>query len=77
MQELNAKLMARAQEVEQKHNLMLEHVGQMNECLKQKTQENERLQSELEMLKNAMKVSHILFSESLESPVVGSKHICR
>ena len=56
MQELNAKLMARAQEVEQKHNLMLEHVGQMNECLKQKTLDNERLQMELNLLKRSMKV---------------------
>ena len=56
MQELNAKLMARAQSVEQKHNVMVDHVTQMNECLKQKTLENERLQSELSQLKRSMQV---------------------
>ena len=43
--------------VEQKHNMMADHVSQMNECLKQKTLENERLQAELNQLKRSMKVS--------------------
>lgn len=59
MQELNARLLARAQSVEQKHNLMMEQMTQINECLKQKTAENERLQSELNMLKNSIKVGAI------------------
>lgn len=59
MQELNAKLLARAQSVEHKHNLMMEQMTQINECLKQKTAENERLQSELNMLKNSIKVSPV------------------
>ena len=57
MQEVNARLMARAQSVEDKHNQMMQHVTQMNECLKQKTLENERLQTELNLLKRSMKVS--------------------
>ena len=56
MQELNAKLLARAQSVEQKHNLMAEHVAQMSECLKQKTRENETLQAELEAFRKSIKV---------------------
>ena len=56
MQDLNSKLLARAQEVEQKHGLMMEQFAQMNACLKQKTRENERLQSELERLKSTMTV---------------------
>ena len=56
MQELNAKLLGRAQSVEQKHNLMAEHVAQMSECLKQRTCENETLQAELEALRKSMKV---------------------
>ena len=58
MQDLNAKLLARAQEVEQKHGLMMEQFAQMNACLKQKTRENERLQSELERLKSTITVRH-------------------
>ena len=56
MQEVNAKLLARAQSVEEKHNQMMQHVTQMNECLKQKTLDNERLQTELNLLKRSMKV---------------------
>ncbi len=56
MQELNAKLLARAQSVEQKHNLMVKHVAQMSENLKQKTRENEIFQAELEALRNTIKV---------------------
>lgn len=56
MQEVNAKLVARAQSVEEKHNQMMQHVTQMNECLKQKTLDNERLQMELNLLKRSMKV---------------------
>ncbi|CAL5225892.1 g8679 [Coccomyxa viridis] len=55
MQEVNAKLVARAQSVEEKHNQMMQHVTQMNECLKQKTLDNERLQMELNLLKRSMK----------------------
>ena len=58
MQEVNAKLVARAQSVEEKHNQMMQHVTQMNECLKQKTLDNERLQTELNLLKRSMKVRH-------------------
>ena len=57
MQEVNAKLMARAQSVEDKHNQMMQHVTHMNECLNQKTLENERLQTELNLLKRSLKVS--------------------
>ena len=60
MQDLNAKLLARAQEVEQKHGLMMEQFAQMNACLKQKTRENERLQSELDRLKSAITVRYLL-----------------
>ena len=58
MQDLNAKLLARAQEVEQKHGLIVEQFAQMNACLKQKSRENERLQSELERLKSTITVRH-------------------
>ena len=57
MQEVNSKLLARAQSVEEKHNQMMQHVTQMNNCLKQKNLENERLQTELNLLKRSMKVS--------------------
>lgn len=70
MQELNAKLLARAQSVEQKHNLMAEHVAQMSGCLKQRTCENEALQAELEALRNSMKVgrlAHVSFEPRLNA----------
>lgn len=60
MQDLNAKLLARAREVEQKHGLLLEQFPQMNACLKQKTRENERLQAEVERLKSTITVRHLL-----------------
>ena len=64
MQDLNAKLLARAQDVEQKHGLMMEQFAQMSACLKQKTRENECLQSELERLKSTITVRHFAFKSS-------------
>lgn len=65
MQEVNSKLLARAQSVEEKHNQMMQHVTQMNECLKLKTLENERLQTELNLLKRSMKVSFLSTKEEI------------
>ncbi|BDA51202.1 probable bZIP transcription factor 11 at C-terminar half [Coccomyxa sp. Obi] len=56
LEEHNAKLMQRAASVETKHAGMMEQVAQINACLQAKSEENERLQAELERLRQSLLV---------------------
>ena len=56
LEDHNAKLVQRAASVETKHAGMMEQVAQINACLQAKSQENERLQAELEQLRESLLV---------------------
>lgn len=56
LEECNAKLLQRATLVEGKQSSMLEQVAQISECLHAKTEENQRLQAELELLRKSIAV---------------------
>ncbi len=61
LEEHNAKLMQRAASVETKHAGMMEQVAQINACLQAKSEENERLQAELEQLRQSLLVGFKFF----------------
>ncbi len=56
LEDHNAKLMQQAASVETKHAGMMEQFAQINACLQAKSQENERLQAELEQLRESLLV---------------------